>query len=71
VQTVSENDKDPPIVVVDEPATIGEYWARVLNVKNAAGQKTIALWAKWCEQASHYRTETQMLNDAFPYTRKL
>ena len=39
VKTVSENDKDPPAVVVDKPAPIDEYWARVLNVKNAAGHK--------------------------------
>jgi len=36
VQTVSENDKDPPVVVVDKPAPIDEYWASVLN---AAGRK--------------------------------
>jgi len=63
VQTVSENDKDPLAIVVDKLAPIDEqaYWARVLNVKNAAGQKSIALLAKCCEQASHYPTETQML----------
>jgi len=65
VQTVSDNHKDPPAVVVGKPGPIDEYWARVLNVKNAAGQKSIALLAKWCEQASHYPTQMQMLNDAF------
>jgi len=63
LQTVSENDKDPSANVVDKPAPIDEsgFWVRVLNVKNAAGQKSIALLAKWCELASHYHTETQML----------
>jgi len=41
VQTVSENDKDPPTVVIKKPAPIDEYWTRVLNVKNAAGQKNV------------------------------
>jgi len=46
VQTVSKNDKDPPAVVVDKPAPIDEYWARVLHVKNAAGQKMYCTLAK-------------------------
>jgi len=66
VQTVSENENYPPAVVVDKPAPINEYWARVLNVKNAAGRKSIALLSKWCQQASHYSMETQVLNDVFP-----
>jgi len=37
VQTVSENEKDPLAAVIGKPAPIDEYWARVLNVKNAAG----------------------------------
>jgi len=36
VQTVSENDKDPPAVVADKPAPID---ARVLNVKNVADKR--------------------------------
>jgi len=46
VQTVSENDKDPPAEVVDKPAPIHEYWARVLNVKNSAGQKNYCTLGK-------------------------
>jgi len=46
VRTVSEKDKDPPAVVVDKPAPIDEYWARVLNVKNAAGQKKYCTLSK-------------------------
>jgi len=55
VATVSENDKDPPAVVVNKPAPIDEYWARVLNVKNAAGQK------KYCTLGKVVRTSLKPL----------
>jgi len=60
VQTVSENDKDPPEVVVDK------LWQEFWMLKMLLDKKSIVLLANWCEQASHYPMETQMLKDAFP-----